>query len=217
MPTVNFTPSLDGAAWRNAPDGEDWATIIAGAGTDVDHTTNYAAVGIHSDSITDKWDVLYRSILLYDISSFPTTVTAASLSLWLVKYDDIVITPDFCLYEATPAADDDLVAADYGAIGSVEWSNILAYADLVDSDWNTWALNSTGIAAVNTALGGDGILRLGLRNANYDVAASAPDWGSPNFSGINFWAVEKSGYEPMLTLSYAAALKPQVIMIKGRS
>ena len=50
----------------------------------------------------------------------------------------------------------------------------------------------------------DGITKLGFRDQTYDVADSAPSWGSSNQGKVNFYQAEKGGaYRPKLVVTHA--------------
>jgi hypothetical protein len=112
------------------------------------------------------------------------------------------------VYASNPAANDALQASDFATLGNTELSNIIAYADFAIDGWNTFTLNAAGRAAISKT----GVTKLGLRNANYDVADELdpnnhdPAWRSNNDSFIVVRSADYASYEPIFTVNYTTDL-----------
>lgn len=147
-----------------------------------------------------------RGIYLFDTSviSAGATISAASLSLYgHGKADDLAITPDIDVYSANPASNTNLVASDYATLGTTSYTGSpISYASWNTAAYNVFTLNATGRAAITKA----GITKLGTRNANYDVANSAPTWSASTdtFSYLwSYWADQTgSSNDPTLDVTY---------------
>ena len=197
------TTTVDGYVYRQT--SENWATIIAGAGTHVNDsfaTGNFAAIS--SDAGSNLWFRLFRSVFLFDTSALlaGATVSAAVMSVYVnARSDALAISPTTDVYASTPASNTSLAAADYGQIGSTSQTGAAtAYANITNNAYNDFTFNATGIGNVNKT----GISKFGIRNANYDVAASAPTWSSELTSAVGGMFADSAGTanDPKLVITY---------------
>jgi len=105
------------------------------------------------------------------------------------KLDGLVCTPDIDIYTSTPAINTSLVAGDYQQIGSTSQTGApISYADWSTTGYNDFTLDAVGLGNINKT----GISKFGVRNANYDVSGSPPNWDTENVSylrsELNFMA-----------------------------
>jgi len=162
---------------------------------------------------TDKWRYLIRGIFGFDLSSIQggATVAGATFSVYgWGKLDNLGVAPDLNVYSAIPAGNTALEAGDYDSLGTAAYATPIGFADWNTGDpgdINDFVFNSTGIAAVQAALGG--IFNIGTRNANYDVADELdpnnhdPEWTAGVASYLfNYYADKGSGYKPKLVVTY---------------
>lgn len=211
------TVSVDGHVYQSEAGGVSWATIIAAAGSvAVDGGTPTTTTYIDSHTTSNTWNYLTRSICLFDTSAIGTdnNVDSAILSLYgVAKVDGLSITPNVNIYSSAPATNTAVVAGDYDSLGSTEYSTSMSYASWTLSAYNDFTLNASGIAAVSKT----SITKLGVRNANYDVAAIQPTWGSGLTSYLTNESAESAGTtaDPKLVVTYSAAstFKPIVIAV----
>ncbi len=216
MPQMTFYPdahpetsSVDGRVRRAGVD-ESWATIRTSDGNTAEPSTATANIAISASGTSNQWEALTRAIFLFDVSSLPfgAVVSSAVLSFYgSQKLDDLNITPDLNVYASNPASNTDLVAADYNIAnwGSTAFSTAITYANwlIVSPFWNDFILNAAGIAAVQAAIADSRVVKLGLRNANYDVAATTPAWVSLASSYLGCYTAEQgSGFKPKLVVTY---------------
>ncbi len=141
-----------------------WANLIAlpGSQSESEGGGDYALLRLAEFTraiVENRWNTLYRCALLFDLSlQGILTVTAANLIVYgHYKVDPLSITPDLCVYSSSPASNTDLVAGDFDSYGSTPYSNVITYANFVDGGDNTFTLNGTALAAINTAIAGDGM------------------------------------------------------------
>lgn len=200
------TSSVDGYAWQGTPDAA-WNTLVVGAGSDAYDARVWLDIGLwHSDPTEPLWATLWRSIILFDTSGLPDgcTVSAATLTIYgSGKVDPSSAAPTSNVYASNPASNTALVAGDYNSLGSTAFCDTaIAYAD-----WNTgdpgdpndFAFNGTGIAAISKT----SVSKFGTRNVNYDLADSAPPWGSDEETGLYAHSADKgTGYKPKLVVTY---------------
>lgn len=165
--------SVDGTVGRDIdPSGENWSTIRAGAGnfTNKTGTTNqlYYIVGQGVAS----YKVLARGIATFDTSPLTAgaTVTAATLSF----YGSVVRTdwgsPAVNIVVATPAADNDLVNADFSQLGTTTFSTAITAASFSTSAYNDFVLNASGLANIDKT----GVSCFGTRESTWDITGTDP-------------------------------------------
>ena len=202
--------SVDGSVsqrYVSALGGVDWATIITDAGNLPEPTTNSIfAPNIKASKTPDLWIMNARGIFLFNTSSLPDncSIVKAVFSLygWFKKDGfTIPIAPDVNVYSSNPASNTHLVGEDYATLGSTPFCDTpITYAGWDITGYNDFKLNAAGKAAISKT----GITKLGIRNANYDVAEIAPTWESGETAQMVAWAVEKGdGYEPKLVITYS--------------
>jgi hypothetical protein len=213
MPTLTVYPNLhiestsvDGDVWHeyDSGAGQLWTVIRSATGSAFDDDSDNAAVYIVADTVTDKWLILKRTILLFDTSALPDTATITSAKVRVrgcEKRDGLSIAPDIVVVSSAPASNTALAAGDYDSLGTTALSNVTTYAAFDAAGWNEFTLNASGLAAISLT----GITKFGLRNKNYDIDNVAPAWSNAN-SGL--WvctAEDATGYKPELVITYDVA------------
>lgn len=195
------TASVDGYVSRSVS-SEIWSSLTSGAGTGKSDSGTFLANYIAASTTSNQFAILYRNIMLFDTSGLPDTavVSAATLSIYgASKADSLSAAPDSNIYSSTPASNTALANADYGNLGSTAFSTAITYSSISTSGYNDFALNASGISAISLT----GISKFGLRNANYDVANSAPNWVSNAWTQVQFYASEGgAGFKPKLVVTY---------------
>lgn len=195
------TSSVDGRVQRSA--SETWAVIRVGAGTDV-----YPSAALYNGSLisaaptTNLFDVLTRSIMLFDTSGLPDNaiISAATLSVYgLMKTDALNISPDINVYSSNPASNTDLIAADFTTLGSTAFATAITYANWSLVGYNDFTLNTSGIAAISKI----NVSKFGLRNANYDVSGDTVPWVvDAEAYTLGYFAEQGTVYKPKLVVTY---------------
>ncbi len=183
------TTTVDGQVGRQGTN-ETWATMRDGAGTHAYPSGSGSACYIEAGTTTDRFNGLYRSIFLFDTSGIPDaeTITSATIELYYVTKNNGSWNTTYSIYTSTPASNTDLVAADYAQIGTTTQSDAMTYANF-DAGYEVWTLNATGIGNISKT----GISKFGMRESTYDVANSAPTWGSGVFERILWNSSESVG------------------------
>jgi RHS repeat-associated protein len=196
--------TVDGVVW-DAGNNVTWANLIAEPGNAAnDNNTSAVYIYIESTATTNQWKELDRAIFLFDTSSIPDTDTidSATLSIYgTAKVDNLSITPDINVYSAAPASDTALVSGDFDSFGSTAYASALSYASLDASDYNDLSFNASGKSAVDKT----DVSKFGVRNANYDVAESAPTWSSSSYSYFGGYYADQSGttQDPKLVVEHS--------------
>jgi hypothetical protein len=212
--------SVDGYVQRTNVN-ETWATIRAGAGNHASDTAGDSEIiAFYSSTTTNQWYRIKRSILLFDTSGITDAdpLISAVLSIKEVAStgnDNFSpqVKPNIAAYSSTPASNTALEAADYGRTGTTILSNIITWDDFKASGtgtFNDFTLNATGEDAVDF----EGISKFSLKNQNYDVANSAPNWGSDKYTTLyaGYADVAGTSNDPKLTVVHGTTFTPRAIM-----
>jgi hypothetical protein len=188
---------------------EAWATLIAGAGTNVNMTDGGASdyVGFASTITSNVFERLYRAFFHFDTSSIGSgnTVTDAQLAIdGQSKTDGNSATPDSNIYQSNAALDDTLATGDFATVGSTAFCDTAITYAAFTTNSNVYTLNAAGLAAVSIT----GITKIAARNANYDVAATTPAWVSLATSKYTIGMADTGGAAhtaPTLSGNYTAS------------
>ncbi|MBA7468597.1 hypothetical protein ES707_03848 [subsurface metagenome] len=203
--------SVDGhASHIDGTEQSTWAELVAGTGNSANSNFDYLVFFLaYSSATTNRWRNLGRGILLFDTSAIPAdaVIISATLSIYgYYKNDDLSILPDVNVYSSAPASSIHLVIGDYDSLGSTPFCDTpITYDNFKIGDYNDFIFNAAGLAAIVKG----GITKLGLRNANYDVANVAPAWSTSHSAALYAYSADKGGiYRPKLTITYALFVCP---------
>ena len=211
-PAAGANSPVDGDTYSYgtaAPNYEDtWANLQNGV-TSYSETNqaNYSFISIVSGVTTNYWSQLNRSIFCFDTSPLTAaaTISATILSLYGTLHADTFVsaaTPNIDIYLATPAATNNLADADFTQIGTVsQTGSPITYAGFNIAGYNDFTFNATGRGNVSKT----GISPFGARNANHDVANSAPTWSGPNKNcNLQGYYADNGSNKPKLVVTYTA-------------
>jgi hypothetical protein len=204
--SIGVNNPVDGTATRTLGVGSGvvWATLIAGAGNQSRSNASDNLVSIVADTGTNNWRQNRRGIALFDTSSLRVgaTISAATLSFFGLSKSDTgtAITPNINVYASTPASNTALADADYGQTGSTAFATAITYAGWSTVAYNDFALNANGLANISVT----SISKFSAKNANYDVAASAPTWSSASVHEIDSYLANQTGTanDPKLVVTF---------------
>jgi hypothetical protein len=210
-------PSLNGILFGGNGTSQTWSDLRDTINNAANPGTLSGYINIEIAADATAWDYLTRSILIFDTSTIPVDAIIKSAILTLYgrfKQDDLSYTPDINIYSANPASDVGLVTADYLTLGSTAFANPITYADwqynISTPLANVFTLNTVGKAAINKG----GKTRLGIRNANRDVANSAPVWANSKYSLLQYCLVSYGDpYRPKLVVTYTRPKMQNIIFI----
>ena len=156
-----------------------WLDHVDGTGdlSDDSSAINYV-IRIRDGASAGQWANISRGFFLFDTASIGAdTIDSATLEVkGTGKADPDSVTPDINIYAVAPASDTALVAGDFDSEGATAYATAITYANWSVTAYNTFTLNSDGIAAIDKA----GITKLGTLNANYDQARTAPTSNGSN-------------------------------------
>lgn len=151
MGTVTSTkvilPSLAGEVYRSGVN-ESFSTIRSGAGTDVD--TTEGEVALASNSTTNQYGLLVRTIILFDTSVLPAnaSITSANIGVQANTVATNLGTTTMELVSSNPASTSVLATSDYSTLGSTSFSSV-ALGSISTSSSTTFTLNASGISNIS--------------------------------------------------------------------
>lgn len=204
--------TVDGHVRRSSV-SESFSAIRTGSGVShADTTAVMNAVQLTADTSpnTDKYTVLRRSIFTFNTTAVPATdvISAVTFSLYGSAKSNGLGSPDLDVVSATPAANNDLVNADYAYtnFGTSPYGSV-AYGSYSTAGYNDIAC-STGCVTP------EGITRLGVRTS-WDTDNSAPTWSSGAASYYECYFADQAGTtnDPKLTVEHAAPASDSRIFI----
>jgi len=186
--------------------GGTWNTLRAASGSGTLDNAPQEQIGFDTvGADVSKWHGLDRGLLLIDTADISSQVVILSGQLQLCggSKGDGCGQLDINIYQTTSTSDDEVLAADFSLISSTPLCDTpISYANWSTAGYNTLALNAAGIAAINRG----GVTKIGIRNANYDVAGIAPPWAEGTGSTITWLSGMGSAYKnPILTLTYKSS------------
>lgn len=201
-PSAGAASPADGVVGRNAVD-ETLATIRAGAGVYGNPTSsNIAIVLIQGSTTSDQFGNLRRVIAGFDTSSIDDAATISSvvLSFYGTGQANALGSDDIHICASTPAADDNIVAADFSQLASTSFGS-MAYASWSTVAYNDITLNANGISNVSKT----GLSKFGARlgwdiNNNFTGA-----WVSSAETRFNSYLADQAGTtnDPKLVVTHA--------------
>lgn len=184
-PTVGFTTTtvypdpdpesttVDGIAWESTTTSS-WSTLVNASGDSSDDSGSGAslrAFAFWGDNSNYRQNG--RTFVLFDTSSIlDDEISSVILSLYVLdKSDPASKSPNADIYTATPASNTSISASDYAQTGSVsQTGSAKTYSSITALAYNDFTFNSTGRGNINRF----GVSKFSCKNANYDVAVSAP-------------------------------------------
>lgn len=212
---VTFNPdahvestSVDGDVRYISAD-DTWANIhdaVNGNAAYDDAQDNYLGF-VQSDGALNDWKQIIRGIWLFNISSISgETIVSAIFSGYVYSVNTGFANQSISLVDSAPASNDDLVVGDYSSLGTTRYATDVALGDLTIDQYNDWPLNGTGVTFLQTAVDGDGIVKLGTRMAS-DLDNTPPTWISDTYSGAPIRTADSvSGNFPKLIVTYSVGV-----------
>lgn len=209
--------TVDGRAVRNNTSTETFSTLRAGAGTAGEPSAvNDFTLAVVASSTTDQYTILTRGIFLFDTSSIAdgATIDTATFSQYLNSElnqlsGDSSANSAMVVVGSTPASNNNIVASDYGQLGSTELGRSGNQSTFSFGTYTDVILNDTGEAAISKT----GITKLGTRYGwDFDNTTTGLTWSSGGLQGFNGSYADETGNtkDPKLVVIYTAIVLPTV-------
>ncbi len=191
---------------------DSWADLRDGAGNGANDSSDLVSnVMILAGTSTNAWTRIDRTIFLFDTSSLPDGVTKTGATLTLYGSPETDSASPWAdaainIYSSNPASNTALAFADYSVLGTTPYCDspiiVANWKTGTPGDPNNFVLNAAGLAVISLI----GITKLGARESTYDVANSAPAWGSGRCKCFQSYQSDKgNGYKPKLVVTYTLA------------
>jgi hypothetical protein len=203
MPTLTVNPQTGGGGSNvtcdglllidTYPTGDTFANKInASTGTAAPVTgTNDIFCRLATNTNTNQFTSVDRSIFTFDTSSIGSsaTISSATFSLWGTGANS-AIADSIGVVSASPGANNTLATSDYARShhGTTDFATRIPFASWATAGYNNFALNASGLAAINkTGVTGlcaitgsdiDGTAVGWASNVNADVAGNYADNGT---------------------------------------
>lgn len=197
--------AVDGDA-QHYQSGQTWATIRGGVGTGAEYSVNSGIIAqIQASALSPQYTRIKRGLFLYDTSELDDAaeITAVVLEIRGKTKTDGLSCLDVGVVSSAPANTNAIVAGDFNSLGTTLYSDVIGYASLSTTNYNTFTFTPAGRNAVNKS----GISKFGTRDSSNDRANSAPTWSS---SANSYWEVyfvsQGAGYQPKLIVTYTPAV-----------
>jgi hypothetical protein len=207
------TTSVDGPvrqtyAWYS---GVSWATIRGAAGSYANDTASENRFcGLVSDSNTNMYIEMNRSIFLFDTSALTSaaSISAATFSV-VVTYQTGAGGNVFAVnvYSSSPASNTALNVdgSDFDSFGTTPFSTEIVYSSLVSdsSTYNDFDIDTAGRNAISNT----GVTKYGIRESACDASNIEPTWGSNWDSMCQGYFADNAGTaaDPKLVVTYTAS------------
>lgn len=200
--------TVDGiVAWVNAY--ETFANIIAGAGNSANPVSaaEYPCGLISADAGNpDKYYHCYRAILTFDTSSLTALagIVSAAFSWWIIGRAAGLGQDENCVVGATPAANNNLQASDYGQLGTTEYSDSRYLMTGATGQYEGKDFNSTGIGSIAKT----GVTAIGVRSLWDKTATFGGTWAAETRSTLTVYFADETGTsnDPKLVVEYSVPL-----------
>ena len=161
-PVSGANDPVDGITKRAGID-ENFATIMAGAGTANGTSATFTSVGLFASGTTDQYEESIRTIALYDISSLGSDAIDSATESW---YSDLSATgvgdTDFDITEGSLASPANVANGDYqnAFSATTRFATGIAISNWNVDSYTDYALNAAGITYLGTGTTPELALRL---------------------------------------------------------
>lgn len=193
--TTYFYPSDDESIYLT---GTPWSTIRTSSSGTLRGLTYVNVVALRYDSTDYLCERYGATINTSSLSG--ATISAASYNVYGVDTSNGSLAKVYKLYNSSHS--DTIVGDDYNDFGTTEWSsNSFSTDTFTDGSYNTFNLNTTGLAGINKS----GNTKLSIREKTYDVDGATP--GTTEWDYIRFYNVTEAGTskDPYLSVTYTEA------------
>jgi hypothetical protein len=202
------TTTFDGYARYLGSGATTWATMhdASTANSTINDAGTANFWGIATDSTTSMWNLCYRSLFGYDLSSLSgATVSAADFIPIISLTATQTLTGQSCnLVEMTPASWTAITNTDYGAANAstTKLATDTTLASLpTTGNAATFSLNASGTSAVQAKVGSR--IMLSGRIVS-DIDNAEPAWSSNKTARVDTYTADMSGTtnDPKLVVTY---------------
>ena len=166
--------TVDGQVIRGSY-GEPFLDLMTGPGGGASPATATLYADIMASVLPNLWSVCTRSIMTFNLTGIPSghEIIEASFFLWgQGKNDTGGDKPRLALFNAYPQSKNNLIPADYQAIGHYALTNEIGYDDFHLGSYNELKFTATGLTFIKP----NWINAFGLRESKFDALTMPPPW-----------------------------------------
>ncbi len=204
------TAPVDGEALRSVA-GEAWSTLRGGNGNGSSVSANSMRVSLRAWSTTNNWNQILRVLMGFDTSSIPDgdTINSATISVWkdntLGVGSTCSLTESFNFTNASFGDVTTIADSDYQLQtgNSTVYSTAKACSDVINGQYNDWALNTDGKNHISKT----GISYFALKPTG-DITNTEPSWSSSSIADFTMYSADETGTskDPKLVVEHTTPL-----------
>lgn len=114
-------------------------------------TGDYYGVAIAASSTSGEFTYLRRAMYTFNTSSIDSesTISSANISLYIVRKNKDLGSPNFGITGGSPANTRSYVAGDYDSFGDTRYATDIPYASISNEQYNVWDFNAAGLSAIS--------------------------------------------------------------------
>lgn len=204
---ATFTPDADPEVasmdfWtQRSVANQTWSGLSTGNGNGASASNTSGYIRMRSDTTTNRYNLLNRANFFFDTSSLSGLVTDATLKFYIFSYSN-PNPPNWSssinIYGSTSTNVTAPTVSDFQAVQSTPLATAISAGSLNTSGYNTFTLNTSGKAAVNTS----GLSRFVSILSTYDLDVATPTWAS-NVTHFyrNYYSEQGSSFSPELEVT----------------
>jgi hypothetical protein len=194
--------TVDGWVRRTSVIGDWWPDLVSGAGVDCS-TIGDLNPTIHSSVFANRWIILSRAIMTFDLVVVPpgADIQSAIFRGWIGGIaDNLGLLPRLALVTSNPLSNNNLVAGDYPRVGAVPISTVLDFAFALQNSYQHLDILPAYLSLVEPGQ----ILKLGIREQKWDASGISPAWLSYQITYFGFVSVDTAiaEHKPYLEITY---------------
>lgn len=182
---------------------QTWSQMTNGTGNGASASQTRGYIRMRSETTTDKWNLLNRCNQFFDTSSLTGIVDTGTMKVRMDSKTDpsSYWTSDLGLFGSTSTSVTSPVIGDFQLAQATHLATAIAYGSVSTTVYNTFTLNASGLAAVDTS----GLSKFVTALSTYDLGGSSPTWYSNINHNYRQWQAEQgTSYAPELEVTTVA-------------
>lgn len=204
---ATFTPDADPETasmdfWtQRSVANQTWSGLSTGNGNGASASNTSGYIRMRSDTTTNRYNLLNRANFFFDTSSLSGLVTDATLKFYIFSSADPnppLWSSAINIYGSSSTNTTAPATSDFQAVQSTPLATAISAGSLNTSGYNTFTLNTSGKAAVDTA----GLSKFVAILSTYDLNVSTPTWSSnKDHNYRNYYAENGASTSPELEVT----------------
>lgn len=182
---------------------QTWASLSTGAGNGASASQTQGYIRMRSTTTSGRYDLLNRCNQFFDTSSLTGIPDSGTMKVRMSSKTDPSshFTSDLGLFGSTSTSVTAPVVGDFQLAQTTQLATSIAYGSVSTSVYNTFTLNASGLAAIDTS----GLSKFVTALSTYDLGGSTPTWASNINHNYRQWFAEQgTSYAPELEVTTVA-------------